>query len=62
MVDVEGVVTVPKDPVTSTTQKTVEVQVKKLHLVSAAAPSLPLLLEDASRPQPLLDEQGKHIE
>jgi len=61
IVDVEGVVSVPKEPVTATTQKTVEVQVKKLHVVSAAAPSLPLLLEDASRPQPLLDEQDAAI-
>lgn len=47
-VDVEGVVSVPSSPITGATQQ-VEVQVRKLYLISKAVPNLPINLEDAAR-------------
>jgi aspartyl-tRNA synthetase len=54
IVDVEGKVVASK--VEATTQKDVEINVNKLFVVSASAP-LPLVLEDLSRPQPILQAQ-----
>ncbi|XP_073003415.1 aspartate--tRNA ligase 2, cytoplasmic [Typha latifolia] len=48
IVDVEGVVSVPKDPIKGTTQQ-VEVQVRKLYCVNRAIPNLPINIEDAAR-------------
>ncbi|CEM00869.1 unnamed protein product [Vitrella brassicaformis CCMP3155] len=49
VVDVYGAVTVPQEPVKSTTQHSVELKVLQLFCVSKAAPILPFQLEDASR-------------
>ncbi|KAJ3696284.1 hypothetical protein LUZ60_001661 [Juncus effusus] len=48
LIDVEGVVSAPKDPIKGTTQQ-VEIQVKKLYCVTAAVPNLPINIEDATR-------------
>ncbi|CAF0782994.1 unnamed protein product [Rotaria sordida] len=50
VIDVEGEVTLAPTPIESCTQKDVELQVKKLFVVSPAEPRLPLLIEDAMRP------------
>ncbi|KAF8110830.1 hypothetical protein N665_0078s0024 [Sinapis alba] len=47
-VDVIGIVVLPKDPVTGTTQK-VEIQVRKVYCVNSAMQKLPLIVEDAAR-------------
>ncbi|CDP04847.1 unnamed protein product [Coffea canephora] len=48
IIDVEGVVSVPKDPIKGASQQ-VEVQVRKLYCVSKAIPILPINIEDAAR-------------
>jgi aspartyl-tRNA synthetase len=50
VVDVEGIVTVPDQPVDSCTQKMVEIQIKKFHCVTKAKKALPFQMEDAMRP------------
>ncbi|KFK29697.1 hypothetical protein AALP_AA7G167100 [Arabis alpina] len=47
-VDVIGIVTVPKEPLTGTSQQ-VEIQVRKVYCVNKALPILPLSVEDAAR-------------
>ncbi|KAG8058085.1 hypothetical protein GUJ93_ZPchr0002g24580 [Zizania palustris] len=42
VVDVAGVVSLPREPVHGTTQQQVEIQVKKLHCISRATPNLPI--------------------
>ncbi|CAN6179874.1 unnamed protein product [Urochloa humidicola] len=48
IVEVEGVVSLPKEPLKATTQQ-VEIQVRKIHCISRAIPILPINLEDAAR-------------
>ncbi|XP_071926683.1 aspartate--tRNA ligase 2, cytoplasmic-like isoform X2 [Coffea arabica] len=48
IIDVEGVISVPKDPIKGASQQ-VEVQVRKLYCVSKAIPILPINIEDAAR-------------
>jgi aspartyl-tRNA synthetase len=48
VVEIYGKITVPKEPVHSTTQKTVEVQVEKVFAISRAA-AVPLQMEDLER-------------
>lgn len=50
IVDVEGTVTVPDQPIEACTQKMVEVQVTRFHCVTKAKRALPFQLEDAMRP------------
>jgi aspartyl-tRNA synthetase len=50
IVDIEGVVTVPDQPVEACTQKMVEIQIKKFHCVTKAKKALPFQMEDAMRP------------
>lgn len=61
IVDITGVVTVPEQPITTTTQSGVEVTVERLFVVSVAATPLPLQLEDAARPEAVLKEQEKAV-
>lgn len=49
IVDVEAVVTVPEQPITSTTMSQLELSVSKFHVVSESLPSLPFTLDDAAR-------------
>ncbi|CAL5024072.1 unnamed protein product [Urochloa decumbens] len=49
VVDVAGVVSLPREPVRGTTQQLVEIQVEKLHCVSRAVANLPISVEDAAR-------------
>lgn len=49
IVDVEGTVAVPAQPIDSATQKNVELQVLAVHVVSRAAGALPFELVDAAR-------------
>ncbi|OAY64543.1 Aspartate--tRNA ligase 2, cytoplasmic [Ananas comosus] len=48
ILDVEGVVSVPSQPIKGTTQQ-VEVQVRKLYCINRAIPNLPINIEDAAR-------------
>ncbi|KAF3329890.1 aspartate--tRNA ligase [Carex littledalei] len=48
IVDVEGVISVPNEPIKGTTQQ-VEIQVRKLYCINRAIPNLPINIEDASR-------------
>ncbi|KAJ1277852.1 hypothetical protein BS78_04G034800 [Paspalum vaginatum] len=48
VVDVAGVVSLPREPVRGATQQ-VEIQVEKLHCVSRAVPNLPIGVDDAAR-------------
>lgn len=50
IVDVEGVVSVPDQPIESCTQKMVEIQITKFHCITKAKQAMPFLLEDAMRP------------
>jgi nondiscriminating aspartyl-tRNA synthetase len=59
IVDVTGVIR--KAEVAITTQKTIELAVHKLFVVSRSASNLPLLVEDAARPQNLINEQEKEV-
>ena len=49
IVDVEGEVSLAPSLIESCTQKNVEIQAKKVFVVSSAEPRLPLLIEDAMR-------------
>ncbi|KAH6831240.1 Class II aminoacyl-tRNA and biotin synthetases superfamily protein [Perilla frutescens var. hirtella] len=48
IVDIEGVVSVPSQPITGASQQ-VEIQVRKLYCVNRAVPTLPIIIEDAAR-------------
>ncbi|THF93958.1 hypothetical protein TEA_002027 [Camellia sinensis var. sinensis] len=48
-VDVEGTISVPKDPIIGASQQQVEIQVKKLYCISKAVPALPINIDDAAR-------------
>ncbi|KAM0887853.1 hypothetical protein ACQ4PT_028731 [Festuca glaucescens] len=48
VVDIEGVVSLPEKPIEATTQK-VEIQVRKVHCINRAIPTLPFNLQDAAR-------------
>ena len=50
VVDVQGIVTVPNEPVKAATQQMVELQVQALHCVCKAKKALPFQMEDACRP------------
>ncbi|KAG2648423.1 hypothetical protein PVAP13_1NG028300 [Panicum virgatum] len=49
VVDVAGVVSLPREPVRGTTHQLVEIQVEKLHCISRAVSNLPISVEDAAR-------------
>lgn len=57
VVDITGTITIPKDPVVSTTQSDVEIQVTKFFVMNMAQGPLPVQLEDCERPLPLIKEQ-----
>lgn len=61
IVDVEGVISVTKDKIVSTSQQTVEISIQKFFLVSASESALPLQLEDASRPKSFYKKQAQEI-
>ncbi|KAK6254119.1 hypothetical protein QUC31_015839 [Theobroma cacao] len=48
IIDVIGVVSVPRNPIKGTTQQ-VEIQVRKLYCVTKAMPNLPIIIKDAVR-------------
>ncbi|CAA0838122.1 Class II aminoacyl-tRNA and biotin synthetases superfamily protein [Striga hermonthica] len=48
IIDAEGIVSVPAQPITGATQQ-VEIQVRKLYCVNKAIPTLPINIEDAAR-------------
>ncbi|CAF3706886.1 unnamed protein product [Adineta steineri] len=53
IIDIEGEVSLVSITIESCTQKNVELQVTKIFVVSPAEPRLPLLIEDAMRPDEL---------
>ncbi|RZR92746.1 hypothetical protein BHM03_00021104 [Ensete ventricosum] len=60
IVDVEGMISIPKDPIKGTTQ-----QVRKLYCINRSVPNLPINIEDAARSETeferaeLLDYKGQ---
>jgi len=50
IVDVEGVVTIPNDPVDSCTQKMIELQITTFNCVTRSESAMPFQMEDAMRP------------
>ncbi len=61
MVDVEAIVSKTETKIVSCSQQDVELRIKSLWVVSATATNeLPLLLEDASRPTPILKAQVRY--
>jgi len=59
IIDVEGVIQGVAEKITSASQQDVEIHADKIHVVSQAAPKLPLQIEDASRPE--TDEALAHV-
>ena len=51
VVDIQGKVTKPDDPITSATQSTVELSINTCFIVSPSLSTLPFTLEDAARPE-----------
>lgn len=49
VVDMMGIVSLPKDPIEAATQSDVEIQISQFHCVTKAGP-LPFVMEDACRP------------
>lgn len=62
VVDVAGTVSQPEQEIESATVKNLEIQMKTFHVISQALPTLPFSLEDASRPDPILEEDEKQAE
>lgn len=50
VVDMQGIVTLPNEPIQSATQQLVEIQIQSLHCVCKAKKALPFQMEDACRP------------
>ncbi|KAJ3676823.1 hypothetical protein LUZ60_002547 [Juncus effusus] len=48
IVEIEGIVSVPNEPIKGTTQQ-VEIQVRKVYCINRAMPNLPINIEDAAR-------------
>ncbi|CAF4440465.1 unnamed protein product [Rotaria socialis] len=63
VIDIEGEISLAPTSIESCSQKNVEIQVKKLFVVSAAEPRLPLLIEDAMRADEAIGEgiQAPHV-
>jgi len=62
VIDVYGKVTKAAEPITSVSQQNVEVEVRKLFVISQAIPKLPLELEAASRPDHVIEGRKKEID
>lgn len=50
VVDMQGIVTIPNEPVDSATQKMVELQITAFHCICKAKIAMPFQMEDACRP------------
>jgi hypothetical protein len=61
IVDVSAKVMKSSEPIKSTTQHEVELGLLSVFVVSAAQSPLPILLEDAERPKPLIKAQKEEI-
>lgn len=48
IVDVEGVISLPREPLKATTQQ-VEIQARQVNCINRAIPTLPIILEERSR-------------
>ncbi|CAB79542.1 putative aspartate-tRNA ligase [Arabidopsis thaliana] len=58
VVELIGVVSHPKKPLTGTTQQ-VEIHVRKMYCLSRSLPNLPLVVEDAARSESDIEKSGK---
>lgn len=58
IVDVEGVISVPREPIKGASQQ-VEIQVRKIYCVNKAIPTLPINIEDAARSDADIEEALK---
>ena len=59
IIEVEGLVTNPKEPIQSTSEQDKEIQINKIELISPSQEELPFQLEDALRPK---GSQGPNVE
>jgi aspartyl-tRNA synthetase len=62
VVDVQGVIKVPNQPVYSASQQNVELHITRFHCVCKASVSLPFQLEDACRPETATEVVGEYNE
>jgi aspartyl-tRNA synthetase len=58
VVDLHATVTVPPAPIEGCTQSDIELNVERLYLVSASMTRLPLVVEDAARPEAEAEAKG----
>lgn len=61
VIDLVGEVRAVEEEISSCTQHDLELGVKELFVVSRSEPKLPIQLEDAERPRPLIKEQKANI-
>eukprot|EP01120_Amphizonella_sp_Union-15-10_P008018 TRINITY_DN279_c0_g1_i2.p1 TRINITY_DN279_c0_g1~~TRINITY_DN279_c0_g1_i2.p1 ORF type:complete len:641 (-),score=129.09 TRINITY_DN279_c0_g1_i2:66-1988(-) len=62
IVKIQGKVTKPQETIQKVTQHDVEISVEKIFVVSSSLPVLPIQIEDAARPQPIIDKQIREVE
>ena len=61
IIDVTATVVETKDPVKSTSQQDIELNVTDLWVISSAAPNLPIIIEDAERAYPVIKAQKQAL-
>lgn len=61
IIDIQGLIRVAPSKIESCTQQMVEVHVKKIFVVSSSEPVLPFQLEDASRPDSDIKDDGETL-
>jgi len=61
IIDIEGIIGKAPSKIETTTQHSVEIKITKIFVVNLGEKNLPILMEDASRPKPLLQEQNQKI-
>jgi len=61
VVDISGKLVKTDQEITSASQSDVEIQISECFVVSASVPVLPLLIEDAERPNPLVKAQKAEL-
>merc|ERR1711879_718799 len=59
--DISGKLVKTDQEITSASQSDVEIQISECFVVSASVPVLPLLIEDAERPNPLVKAQKAEL-
>jgi aspartyl-tRNA synthetase len=62
IVEIEGTVSVPPNPLKSVTRSEVELTAARIFVLSRAAPSLPIRVEDCERPEVVIEERRAEYE